>query len=103
MGAGTNVSPMPLSFRQSWNSAEPQWGGPPGPRGSPWTRSSFGIDFLPNARGRPGGPPHDVCRRSQTGNVTALGVQPVDSLSANPWTLHIFAPFSAATEPRPSG
>src|SRR6476660_447364 len=25
----------------------------PGPRGSPWTRSSFGINFLPNASGRP--------------------------------------------------
>src|SRR5436309_11544157 len=39
------------------SSAEIQWGGPPGPRGSPRTRSSFGINFLPNARGRPGGRP----------------------------------------------
>ena len=25
-----------------------QWGGPPGPRGSPWTRSSFEIKPGPN-------------------------------------------------------
>src|SRR6266700_8030361 len=62
-----------------------QWGsrlraGPPGPRGSPRTRSSFGINFLPNARGRPGGrlrtrgPPHNLCRCSEVGKLSDIGL-----------------------------
>ena len=34
-----------------------QGGGPPGPRGCPWTRSSLGINPLRNVRGRRGGRP----------------------------------------------
>src|ERR1035438_2007150 len=46
-------------------SRDQRWGGPPGPRGSPWTRSSLGASgscITPQADGGvgrgPGGPPH---------------------------------------------
>jgi len=50
------------------------WGGPPGPRGSPWTRFSpmkSASSTLRRADGGvgcgPGGPPHNQCRLCGTG------------------------------------
>src|SRR5258708_4261744 len=61
------------------------WGGPPGPRGSPWTRSvatrsapmktiSAHLERADEGVGRgPGGPPHDLCRCSVLAKVCSIG------------------------------
>ena len=35
-----------MGLRPTKGDEERKWGGPPGPRGSPWTRSSGVVDFL---------------------------------------------------------
>src|SRR6266446_6908129 len=53
------------------------WGGPPGPRGSPWTRSWLIPHKDLQLRGEagqgagrgPGGPPHNLCRWSVMGKA----------------------------------
>src|SRR5437016_1818883 len=55
-----------------YSSAEIRWGGPPGPRGSPRTRSAFGIkprsarEAGQGAGRGPGGPPHTIYHQSDT-------------------------------------
>src|SRR4029077_14243024 len=51
------------------------WGGPPGARGSPWTRSSVGSEYNCGKAGQgagcgPEGPPHNECRVSPHGKTT---------------------------------
>src|SRR5690348_8632847 len=53
-----------------------KWGGPPGPRGSPWTRSPLGFNFLTRVAGQgagrgPGGPPH--CQIHASGHWSMCG------------------------------
>jgi hypothetical protein len=35
-----------MGLRPTKDNEDAKWGGPPGPRGSPWTRSSGVVDFL---------------------------------------------------------
>jgi hypothetical protein len=35
-----------MGLRPTKVDEDAKWGGPPGPRGSPWTRSSGVVDFL---------------------------------------------------------
>src|SRR5438105_2694387 len=50
------------------------WGGPPGPRGSPWTRSLRNSEQADEGVGRgPGGPPHyDLFRCSVVGTFCGI-------------------------------
>src|ERR1019366_1234297 len=65
-----------LRLRKGW------WGGPPGPRGSPWTRFSPPVATPCRTRqaGRGAGcgqgrPPHHSCRYAFTEKYVALGTR----------------------------
>jgi hypothetical protein len=69
---------MPLRFHVG-GILHKRWGGPPGPRGSPWTRSSpkESSDCHPRQAGQgagcgPGGPPHLLCQCSRAGKLSGI-------------------------------
>jgi len=67
------------------------WGGPPGPRGSPWTRFSptkSASSTLRRADGGvgcgPGGPPHNQCRLRGIGKVSGIARKRLPHKSESP-------------------
>ena len=91
---GTQECAMPLSFPQL-GILHNLWGGPPGPRGSPWTRpllnetSRFRVrQEADEGVGRgPGGPPHNPCRTSISQKLSGIAQKCVRHLGrAGPYT-----------------
>src|ERR1017187_10651387 len=80
---GGGLKPNAARFSQTWDFCIKWWGGPPGPRGTPSSRSSL-EESSPSrsrqagqgaGRGR-GRPPHYSCRCAFVGKACGIRLQP---------------------------